>query len=206
MSFSLSVCIFLGVFAYVQSNVRFHFSLDFHVKQPANSTETIDKTIIVEDNKVSMVDNEVTTKSPIGQWTDQEQFNALTLQKVIDTRSSVQQLNAELSPLAGRSNDLARRVKHSLRYVNDVDANLEHLTSFGQLVELLRKFVTLVDSLSEPSAAGGIRSLEYVLLKLALEKYQLLRQRQELGELLERAESAWQRYRSTQVVLMDNST
>ncbi|KAH8281013.1 hypothetical protein KR054_006817 [Drosophila jambulina] len=190
----------------MQANMRFHFTLDFLVKHPANSTETINKTIIVEDNKVSMVDNEVTTKSPISQWTDQEQFNMVTLQKVIDTRRSVQQLNAELSPLAGRSNDLARRVKQSLRYVNEVDANLEHLTSFGQLVELLRKFVTLVDSLSEPSAAGGIRSLEYVLLKLALEKYDLPRQRQELGELLERTESAWQKYRSTQVVLTDNST
>lgn len=186
--------------------MRFHFSLDFRVKQPGNSTETINKTIIVEDNQVSMVDNEVTTKSPLRQWTDQEQFNAVTLQKVIDTRRSVQQLNAELSPLAGRSNDLAKRVKLSLRYANEVDANLEHLTSFGQLVELMRKFVTLVDSLREPNAVGGIRSLEYVLLKLALEKFELLRQRQEIGELLEQAESAWQRYRSTQVVLTNNST
>nr|XP_017014326.2 uncharacterized protein LOC108068950 [Drosophila takahashii] len=188
--------------------MRFHFSLDFHVKQPPNATDTLDKTIVVENNQISMVDNEgtTTTKAPMAQWTDQDRYNQETLQKVIDTRRSVQQLNAELSPLAGRSTDLARRIKLSLRYINEVDAALEDLTNFGQLVELLRKFVALVDSLRDPNNLGGIRSLEYVLLKLALEKYDLPNKRQEIGEYLEQAESAWRRYQQTQVVLLDNST
>jgi len=94
----------------------------------------------------------------------------------------------------------------SLRYVNEVDAALENLTNFGQLVELLRKFVALVDNLRDPNNFGGVRSLEYVLLKLALEKYDLPNKRQEIGEYLGQAESAWQRYQNTQVVLLDNST
>jgi len=187
--------------------VRFYFTLDFHVKQPPNATDTIDKTIVVENNQISMVDNEgTTTRSPMAQWTDQDRYNQDTLQKVIDTRRSVQQLNTELSPLAGRSSDLARRIKLSLRYVNEVDAALEDLTNFGQLVELLRKFVALVDNLRDPNNFGGVRSLEYVLLKLALEKYDLPNKRQEIGEYLGQAESAWQRYQNTQVVLLDNST
>ncbi|KAH8351047.1 hypothetical protein KR084_001654, partial [Drosophila pseudotakahashii] len=198
---------FLTHLCFLQGNMRFYFSLDFHVKQPPNATDTIDKTIVVENNQISMVDNEgTTTRAPMSQWTDQDRYNQDTLQKVIDTRRSVQHLNAELSPLAGRSTDLARRIKLSLRYVNEVDAALEDLTNFGQLVELLRKFVALVDSLRDPNNLGGIRSLEYVLLKLALEKYDLPNKRQEIGEYLEQAESAWRRYQNTQVVLLDNST
>lgn len=190
----------------LQSNVSFHFSLDFNVKQAPNSSEVIDKTILVENNEISMLDNESTTASPIGQWSDDGQYNDVTLQKVLETRSVVQQLNAELSPLAGRSNYLARTLKLSLRYVNAVDASLENLTNFGQLVELLRKFVSLIDTLRDPSNFGGVRSLEYVLFKLVLEKYDIPNKRQEIGELLERAEQAWQRYQNSQVVLLDNST
>uniref|UniRef100_A0A6P4EHK0 Uncharacterized protein LOC108043451 n=1 Tax=Drosophila rhopaloa TaxID=1041015 RepID=A0A6P4EHK0_DRORH len=207
MWFSTTILIVLGTIALVQANVQFHFSLDFHVKQPPNSSDIIDKTIIVDNNQISMVDNEeTTTKSSMSQWTDQDHYNQATLVKVIDTRRLVQQLNTELSPLAGRSTDLARRIKQSMRYVNDVDATLDNLTNFGQLVELLRKFVTLVDNLRDPNNLGGIRSLEYVLLKLALEKYDLPKKRQEIGLYLDRAESAWQRYQNTQVVLLDNST
>ncbi|XP_016977650.2 uncharacterized protein LOC108043451 [Drosophila rhopaloa] len=207
MWFSTTILIVLGTIALVQANVQFHFSLDFHVKQPPNSSDIIDKTIIVDNNQISMVDNEeTTTKSSMSQWTDQDHYNQATLVKVIDTRRLVQQLNTELSPLAGRSTDLARRIKQSMRYVNDVDATLDNLTNFGQLVELLRKFVTLVDNLRDPNNLGGIRSLEYVLLKLALEKYDLPKKRREIGLYLDRAESAWQRYQNTQVVLLDNST
>ncbi|XP_016961084.1 uncharacterized protein LOC108031845 [Drosophila biarmipes] len=206
---STSVLVLLGTLTLVQGNMQFHFSLDFHVKPPANTTDTIDKTIVVENNRISLVDNEgtaTTARAPMAQWTDQDRYNRDTLQKVIDTRRSVQQLNAELSPLAGRSSDLARRIKLSLRYVNEVDAALEDLTNFGQLVELLRKFVALVDNLRDPNNFGGVRSLEYVLMKLALEKYDLPNKRQEIGAYLGQAESAWQRYQNTQVVLLDNST
>ncbi|KAH8276903.1 hypothetical protein KR026_002182, partial [Drosophila bipectinata] len=189
-----------------QGNVTFHFTLDFHVKQPTNSSEVIDKTILVENNEISVVDYEATTASPIGQWSDQDQYNDVTLQKVLETRSVVQQLNAELSPLAGRSNYLARTLKLSLRYVNAVDASLENLTNFGELVELLRKFVSLIDTLRDPVNFGGARSLEYVLFKLVLEKYDIPSKRQEIGELLDRAETAWQRYQNSQVVILENSS
>lgn len=204
---SKTILVFLAAFTLVQGSMRFHFTLDFHVQQPPNASDTIDKTIIVENDRISMVDNEgATTKAPMTQWTDQDQYNQDALLKVTDTRRSVQQLNTELSPLVGRSTDLARRIKQSMRYVNEVDANLDDLSNFGQLVELLKKFVILVDNLRDPNNLGGIRSLEYVLLKLALEKYDLLNKRQEIGEYLERAESAWRRYQNTQVVVLDNST
>ncbi|XP_001359826.5 uncharacterized protein [Drosophila pseudoobscura] len=201
-----SIWLIVCTFSLVQANVRFHFTLDFHVKQPANGQdETINKTILVENNQISVIDNEPTTKSPISQWTDHEQYNEATVQKVVEARRAVQQLNVELAPLVGRSNDLAIRLKQSLRYVNEVDATLENLSNFGQLVELLRKFVILVDALREPANYGGIRSLEYVLLKLALEKYELNSKRQEINEYLQRAETAWTSYKSTQVVLLENS-
>lgn len=203
---TVSALIILSTFSLVQSNVTFHFSVDFNDKQPPNSSEVIDKSILVEDNEITMVDNEATTASPIGQWSNEDQFNDFTLKNVLETRSLVQQLNAELSPLAGRSNYLARTLKLSLRYVNAVDASLENLTNFGQLVELLRKFVSLIDTLRDPSNFGGARSLEYVLFKLVLEKYDIPNKRQEIGELLERAEQAWQRYQNSQVVILDNST
>ncbi|SPP84022.1 uncharacterized protein LOC117586600 [Drosophila guanche] len=201
-----SIWLIVCTFSMVQANVRFHFTLDFHVKQPPNGgDETINKTILVENNQISVIDNEPTTVSRIGQWTDKEQYNDATLQKVVEARRSVQQLNAELAPLVGRSNDLAIRLKQSLRYVNEVDATLENLSNFGQLVELLRKFISLVDALREPANNGGVRSLEYVLLKLALEKYELNGKRQEINEYLQRAETAWTSYKNTQVVLLENS-
>ncbi|XP_064535580.1 uncharacterized protein LOC135426435 [Drosophila montana] len=190
----------IGALERCQANVVFHFSLDFNVKQPENSSETINKTILVNHNLVSIQDNE---PGPTTAWSEQDQYNEVAVELLMDTKRVVQQLNVELSPLVGRSNELAARLKQTLRYVNDVDASLEN-GHFGQHVEQLRKYITLVDTLQLPSRTGGVRTLEFVLLKLALEKHQLLAKNQEVAEYLQRADAAWTRYKSTQVVLSES--
>ncbi|KRF82853.1 uncharacterized protein [Drosophila virilis] len=168
--------------------------------QPENSAETINKTILVNHNLVSMQDNE---PGPTTAWSEQDQYNEVALELLLDTKRVVQQLNLELSPLVGRSDELAARLKQTLRYVNGVDASLEN-GHFGQHVEQLRNYLTLVDTLQQPSRTGGVRTLEFVLLKLALEKHQLLAKNQEVAEYLQRADAAWTRYKSTQVVVSES--
>ncbi|KAM8703466.1 hypothetical protein ACLKA7_008140 [Drosophila subpalustris] len=189
-----------------QANVIFHFSLDFNVKHPANSSEPINQTIFVENNRVSMQDNALrsSTNAPDAQsWPEESLYNQAAVQLLLSTKRSVQKLNTELAPLVGRSNDLAARLKKTMKYVNEVDASLEN-GHYAQHVELLRKYLLLVDNLRSPSKAGGVRTLEFVLLKLALEKYEVLVNQQEVEAYLQRADLAWTRYKNTQVVISDS--
>ncbi|XP_023169647.2 uncharacterized protein LOC111598575 [Drosophila hydei] len=192
----LILCI--GAIHLSQANVIFHFSLDFNVKQPENSTEPIDKTILVDRNQVFIQDSKVNSS-----WLEQDRYTEEAFSLLIDTKRVVQELNAELSPLVGRSNELAARLKQTMRYVNDVDACLEN-GHFGQQVEQLRKYLTLVDTLKLPNNTGGVRTLEFVLLKLALDKYQLPAKHQQVAEYLQRADAAWTTYKNTQIVLAES--
>ncbi|EDW80993.2 uncharacterized protein Dwil_GK11820, partial [Drosophila willistoni] len=191
--------------SFLQANVLFHFSLDFHVKQPQNG-KLINKTIIVEDNRMSLANDNEEESTSAPQWTAEEnEYNVVAVAMLEKTRSSIQLLNSELAPLVGRSNDLAVRLKQSMRYVNEVDGSLENRErNLAQHVEMLRKYVQLVNSLREPSPLGGVRSLEYVLIKLAVEKYDLLARQQEVNEYLQRLETVWNEYKNTQVVLLEN--
>ncbi|EDV93475.1 uncharacterized protein LOC6563862 [Drosophila grimshawi] len=183
------------------ANVVFHFSLDFHVKEPPNSSDPINKTIIVENNQVSLQDNEPgsSTTAPSA-WIEEDQYNMDAVQLLEETTRAVKQLNVELSPLVGRSNQLAAVLKQTLRYVNDVDATLEN-GHFAQHVDQLRKYPLLIDNLR----LGGVRTLEFVLLKLAMEKYKLLEKQQTVADYLQRADAAWSRFKNTQVVIIEQS-
>ncbi|XP_002070007.3 uncharacterized protein LOC6647871 [Drosophila willistoni] len=207
MSLLVAICLILAAAAcsIVQANVLFHFSLDFHVKQPQNG-KLINKTIIVEDNRMSLANDNEEESTSAPQWTAEEnEYNVVAVAMLEKTRSSIQLLNSELAPLVGRSNDLAVRLKQSMRYVNEVDGSLENRErNLAQHVEMLRKYVQLVNSLREPSPLGGVRSLEYVLIKLAVEKYDLLARQQEVNEYLQRLETVWNEYKNTQVVLLEN--
>ncbi|XP_068155431.1 uncharacterized protein [Drosophila tropicalis] len=209
MSLLVAICLILATAAcsIVQANVLFHFSLDFHVKQPQNG-KLINKTIIVEDNRMSLANDNEEESTSAPKWTTEEnEYNVVAVEMLEKTRSSIQQLNSELAPLVGRSNDLAVRLKQSIRYANEVNASLENRErNLAQHVEMLRKYVNLVNSLREPSPMGGVRSLEYVLIKLAVEKYDLLARQQEVNEYLQRIETVWNEYKNTQVVLLENST
>ncbi|XP_034484611.1 uncharacterized protein LOC117789651 [Drosophila innubila] len=210
MSPTITVATWLILILSVQANVIFHFSLDFNVKHPANFSEPINQTIIVENNQVSMQDNELRSSTnapntdPATQtWSEERLYNEAAVRLLLSTKRSVQQLNTELAPLVGRSDDLAARLKKTMKYVNQVDSSLED-GNFAHHVELLRQYLTLVDNLRSPSKAGGVRTLEFVLLKLALEKFGVLANRQEVDAYLKRADLAWTRYKSTQVVISDS--
>ncbi|KAH8307545.1 hypothetical protein KR044_000768, partial [Drosophila immigrans] len=185
----------------MQANVIFQFSLDFHVKQPANSTELVNRTITVENNKIHMQDNQLnsSTKAP---WDEEFQYHQAAVQLLRSTKKSVQHLNVELTPLVGRSDELAARLKQTIRYVNEVDSTLEaDGINLAQHVEQLRKYLTLVDRLRSSAIPGGVRTLEFVLLKLTMEKYEVLAIYQEVFAYLQQLDSAWTRYRNNQVVV-----
>lgn len=176
------------------------------MKQPVNSSELFNQTISVENNRVFMQDNELgsSTNAPGTQsWDEENLYNEAAVQLLLSTKRSVQQLNTELSPLVGRSDELAARLKQTIRYVNEVDGSLEN-GNFTHHVQLLRKYLQLVENLRSPSKTGGVRTLEFVLLKLAIEKYEVLAKHQEVAEYLQRADLAWTRFKNTQVVVSDS--
>lgn len=152
----------------------------------------------MDRNQVFIQDSKVNSS-----WLEQDRYTEEAFSLLIDTKRVVQELNAELSPLVGRSNELAARLKQTMRYVNDVDACLEN-GHFGQQVEQLRKYLTLVDTLKLPNSTGGVRTLEFVLLKLALDKYQLPAKHQQVAEYLQRADAAWTTYKNSQIVLAES--
>ncbi|XP_060647742.1 uncharacterized protein LOC133836392 [Drosophila sulfurigaster albostrigata] len=207
MPISCYTWLVLSAFAFQvsQSNVIFHFTLDFNVKHPANSTDSINKTITMENNAVHMQDNEPysNTTAPNRQsWEEAGQYDQAAVQLLRSTKQSVQKLNVELAPLVGRSDELAASLKQTIRYVNEVDTTLEmDGINFAQHMEQLRKYLTLVDNLRSSARPGGVRTLEFVLLKLAMEKYKVLAKYQEVTAYLQQANSAWARYKNTQVVL-----
>lgn len=191
----------------LQANVMFHFSLDFNVKQPSNSSdssEVMNQTITIANNRVYVEENN--KLSNLTNWPERAQYSEAALEHLMATRRAVQQLNQELTPLAGRSNDLAKLLKRTLRYTNEVDAQLERSSpEFAELIAQLRKYIKLVQDLSTPSSLqGGSRTLEFVLLKLAMEKHQLLSTQQEVSAWLQQADEAWTRYQNTQVVLAES--
>ncbi|KAH8359271.1 hypothetical protein KR093_005500, partial [Drosophila rubida] len=189
----------------MQANVIFQFSLDFEVKHPVNSTEPIDKTITVQNNEMYMQDNELnsSTNAPNRpSWDEENRYDETAVRLLRSTKQSVQQMNTEIAPLVGRSDELAVRLKQTIRYVNDVDSALEtEGSNFAQHVEQLRKYLTLVDQLRFSSRPGGVRLLEFVLLKLLMEKYEVLAKHQEVTAYLQQADAAWARYKNTQVVV-----
>lgn len=192
--------IFLSCHFFVQANVIFHFSLDFTEKQLSNSSEPIVLSTSTPDNEENLQDYNLTA---LAAWPERPQYNEAALEHLVATKRAVQQLNQELTPLVGRSNQLALLLKRTLRYANEVDSLLERSSpGLGDLVEQLRKYVALVQDLSTPSSQqGGSRTLEFVVLKLAMEKYEVLTTQQEVAAWLQQADEAWKRYQRTQVVI-----
>lgn len=184
----------------MQANVIFHFSLDFTEKQLSNSSEPIVITTSIPNNEENLQDYNL---SALAAWPERAQYNEAALEHLVATKRAVQQLNQELTPLVGRSNQLALLLKRTLRYANEVDSLLERSSpGLADLVEQLRKYVALVQDLSTPSSQqGGSRTLEFVVLKLAMEKYGVLSTQQEVAAWLQQADEAWKQYRRTQVVI-----
>lgn len=164
----------------------------------------MNQTITIANNRVYVEENNNLTN--MTNWPERMQYSEAAMEHLMATRRAVQQLNQELTPLAARSNELAKLLKRTLRYTNEVDAQLERSSlEFAELIEQLRKYVKLVQDLSTPSSLqGGSRTLEFVLLKLAMEKYRLLSTQQEVSAWLQQADESWTRYQNTQVVLAES--
>lgn len=189
------------MFAYhqvVEGSVIFRFGFDFG----SDSRETSLKTSLQigdnsEDHHTSdQPEISPTTTAPYMTdiWTRQAKLNATANGKLRSSRLAVTQLRSDLSNVVGRSDYIAGKVKLMTRYLLKANAALESTTSSS--FEILQDFVQLVDDLKVPPSeeVGGERSLDYVVMKMALDKYKLAElQTQTRVDVLQGVE-AWQDY------------
>ncbi|ALC47498.1 CG9837 [Drosophila busckii] len=196
----IGIILICCVLKQIQANVLFRFALDFHVKD--NGTELLNKTIKVENNQL-LVQNNEEENSTSAPGTEEQTHGDVAKQLLKECKLGVQLLNAELTPLAGRSNQMAGILKQTIRYANEVDASLIS-GNMSQHFGLLRKYLSLVDNWRSPNNSGGERTLEFVVLKLAMEKYGIVSKQQEALEYLQRADRAWNNYRKHNVILSES--
>ncbi|XP_018789430.1 PREDICTED: uncharacterized protein LOC108969271 [Bactrocera latifrons] len=214
---------------HANANVLFRFALDFHVKSDeSNETDgAINKTLIFENNHITIKNNlqpeesieeeltagpdktetPSTTAGPLRSMSDfwlQEQ----NVTDVAETVDALTQLNREISPLVGRSDYISSKVKLVTRYLNILDAraaaaNDENLTNSQYKYDQLRKFIKLAEKLKEPPIAASERTLDYTVMKLALEKYHIADLQEKVAKQVTDAEKAWQLYVKTRLVEVD---
>lgn len=105
-----------------------------------------------------------------------------------------------------RSDFIAEKVKLMKRYLNKANAvaatGVGNETAATNRFLILQEYVQLVDDLRVPPThdQGGEQSLEYLLMKLSLEKHHLIElQTQILVEVLQALET-WQTYVKTQLL------
>lgn len=189
------------MFAYhqvVEGSVIFRFGFDFG----SDSRETSLKTSLqIGDNSEDHHTSDQPKISPTTTapymtdiWTRQAKLNATANGKLRSSRLAVTQLRSDLSNVVGRSDYIAGKVKLMTRYLLKANAALESTTSSS--FEILQDFVQLVDDLKVPPSeeVGGERSLDYVVMKMALDKYKLTElQTQTRVDVLQGVE-AWQDY------------
>ncbi|KAI8129396.1 hypothetical protein FF38_04350 [Lucilia cuprina] len=162
-------------------------------------------------------------------WSKQAQLYATAHDKLQATRVAVTQLKNEILVVVGRSDFIAAKVKLMTRYLNKVNTVLANNTADTSSTAtaaanndngavavvgghdndaaanrflILQDYVQLVDDLRAPptSAEGGERSLDYMVMKLGLEKHKLIElQTQILLEVLQAMET-WQTYVKKQLV------
>ncbi|XP_014091162.2 uncharacterized protein [Bactrocera oleae] len=210
------------------ANVLFRFALDFHVKSgDSNETDAaIDKTLTFENNHVTIKNNlhpeesigrELTsrpdemaqfstTAGPLRTMSDfwmQEQ-NDTDATEIVDALTGLYQ---EISPVVGRSDFISSKVKLITRYLNILDAsaaaaNDSHQTKSHYNVDQLRKFIKLADKLKEPPIAAddSQRTLDYMVMKLALDKYRIASLQAKIEKQVTATEKAWQQYVKTKLV------
>ncbi|XP_011211369.2 uncharacterized protein LOC105231648 [Bactrocera dorsalis] len=211
---------------HANANVLFRFALDFHVKSgESNETDgAINKTLIFENNHVTIKNNlqpdesieeelsaesdktepSGTTAGPLRSMSDfwmQEQ-NVTDATEIVD---ALTQLNREISPVVGRSDYISSKVKLVTRYLNILDAraaaaNNANLTNSHYKYDQLRKFIKLADKLKEPPITASERTLDYMVMKLALDKYHIADLQAKVEKQVTDAEKAWELYVKTRLV------
>lgn len=183
------------------------------------SDETTTEATTIKDN-VYETGAPVTVASPILMdiWSKQSQLNATANDKLQATRLAVTQLKNDVSVVVGRSDFIAAKVKLMTRYLNKVNAAIPtttieakadddgtsagHDAAAANRFLILQDYVQLVDDLRTPPSAaeGGERSLDYMVMKLGLEKHKLIElQTQILVEVLQAMET-WQTFVKKQLV------
>ncbi|XP_039967547.1 uncharacterized protein LOC126767851 [Bactrocera neohumeralis] len=214
---------------HANANVLFRFALNFHVKSgESNETDgAINKTLIFENNRVTIKNNlqpeesieeeltaepdttepHSTTDGPLRSMSDfwmQEQ-NVTDATEIVD---ALTQLNREISQVVGRSDYISSKVKLITRYLNILDARAAaahdaNLTNSHYKYDQLRKFIKLADKLKEPPIAASERTLDYMVMKLALDKYRIADLQEKVAKQVTDAEKAWQLYVKTRLVEVD---
>ncbi|XP_054744879.1 uncharacterized protein LOC129249215 [Anastrepha obliqua] len=178
------------------------------VKNNLNPDESIEEKLTERPEELLLVTTTVEPPRSMSDfWLEEQNLTGMTDKKLKEIVEALTKLNEEISPVVGRSDFGSSKVKIITRYLNILDASAaealsSNTTSSGNKFEYLRKFIKLVDKLKEPPMGvnGGERTMEYLILKLALEKYQIAKLQADVEEQVIAAEKAWQQYRESKLV------
>ncbi|XP_075145008.1 uncharacterized protein LOC142220037 [Haematobia irritans] len=202
-SLILYILILYSSYEISHANVVFRFGFDFG----SNAEETSLKTSLQigeesHNYTIGTPKEEFTTNAPVlvDIWTQQARLNTTANDKLVLTQTSINQLKNDLSGVVGRSDYIAGQIKLMTRYLNKVNIALE--TPGVNRFNILQDFVQLVDELRIPPGedVGGERSLDYTVMKMAVEKHKLVDlQTQIVVDVLQAIET-WQEYVKTKMI------
>ncbi|XP_005181100.1 uncharacterized protein LOC101887445 [Musca domestica] len=193
----LSFAIFLTSLGATHGNVVFRFGFNFGI----DSGETLLKSDLqIGDGSIKFFKSTSQTETSTTEaphfmndiWSQQSKLNVTANDKFQKSRDAVTHLRNDLSDVVGRSDYLAAQVKLMTRYLNKANIALE--TSAANRFRILQDFVQLVDELKTPPGddVGGERSLDYAVMKMALDKHRLVELQNEIVVDVLQAMQAWQ--------------
>ncbi|XP_013110917.2 uncharacterized protein LOC106089580 [Stomoxys calcitrans] len=183
-------------------NVIFRFGFDFG----ANSKETSLQTSLQIGDKARFSTNNqqetFTTNAPFLDdiWTRQANLNATANDKLQLTQLAVTQLKNELIDVVDRSEYLTAKIQLMTGYISKVDVTMES-TAVNRF-KILQHFVELVDELRKPPEenVGGEKSLDYIVMKMGIQKHKLVELQTEILVDVLQAMEAWQEYVKTKMI------
>ncbi|XP_036322306.1 uncharacterized protein LOC118736315 [Rhagoletis pomonella] len=181
------------------------------VKNNLHPDEPLEEELTARPNELALA---TTTAGPLLEpmndlWLQQQNLIDPTEQKLKEIVEALTKLNEEIWPVVGRSDFVSSKVKMINHYINILDASAAEAlnsntttTNPANKFEYLRKFLKLADKLKEPPGGvnGGKRSMEYMVMKLELDKYQIGKLQAEVEAQVAACERAWQNYVESKVV------
>lgn len=186
------------------ANTIFRFDFKFGVNVNGNSLESS-----FQHGNVDIT----TTTSPIlaNIWSKQVELNSAANSKVKATQVAVSQLYNEISSVVGSSDFLAAKVKLMSRYLNYLNVSTLNKSSedynagssaAAKRFEILQDYVQLVDDLRAPptNEEESERSLDYLVMKLSLEKHKLVELQTEIVKDVLMAVDTWQTFTKKQII------
>lgn len=140
-------------------------------------------------------------------WMQEQNLTDATDTKLKEIIDALIALKQEISPVVGRSQFVSSKLQIITRYLNILDASAAGAIDSNQTISVykfdqLRKFIKLVDKLKEPpiGADGSQSRLDFMVMKLALDKYRIASLQAEVEKQVTAAEEAWQQYVKTELV------